>query len=136
MPRELIFSATRKDFRVETFPAGGPGGQHQNKTDSAVRLTHKPTGISAECRSERSQHANKRTAFRKLAAKLVEWVKAQERERQGERERKRETIRTYHAIRGTAKDHRTKVTRPLDATLNGDLDPFIDAMRLKETEAA
>lgn len=121
---------------MDCFQAGGPGGQNQNKVSSGVRITHKPTGISAESRVHRTQGQNKKAAFHKVADLLLEWVKRRERERQGERERKKETIRTYHAIRGTVKDHRTKVVRPFQPTLDGDLDPFIEAMRLQEVEAA
>lgn len=124
--RQLVFSATKKDFKVETFPAGGPGGQHQNKTDSAVRITHVESGISAECRSERSQHYNKRTAFEKLVRRLIDhYVKQEQKERFAAG---KETIRTYHEPRGTAKDHRTGVTLPLKNVLDGDIDKFIDAM--------
>ena len=66
---ELCF--TRKDFRVDTFRAQGKGGQHRNKTDSAVRITHIATGISAECSEERSQLKNKKVAFNKLAKKMM-----------------------------------------------------------------
>lgn len=65
MGRELLFSVTRKDFRIDTFRAGGKGGQKQNKTSSGVRITHKESGAVGESREERSQHANKRRAFRR-----------------------------------------------------------------------
>lgn len=64
--RELLFSLTKKDFEVQTFRAGGPGGQHQNKTDSAVRIVHPASGAVGESRSDRSQHRNKELAFRRL----------------------------------------------------------------------
>ncbi len=65
---ELLFSLTRKDFTVQTFKSGGPGGQHQNKTDSGVRIIHKESGARGESREERSQARNKKIAFRRLAA--------------------------------------------------------------------
>lgn len=76
MPKEKLFSITKKDFDIQTFKAGGPGGQHQNKTDSGVRIIHKETGISAESRSEKSQTQNKRIALRRLVnnPKFKAWL--------------------------------------------------------------
>lgn len=76
MPRELLFSVTRKDFDVQTFCSGGPGGQHQNKTESGVRIVHPESGAIGESRSERSQHQNKRIAFKRLAnsQKFMVWI--------------------------------------------------------------
>jgi len=104
MARVPIMSWTRKDFRVDTFRAGGKGGQHQNKTDSAVRITHIDTGLSAESREERSQPLNKKIAFRKLADKMIEHYFPKIRK---DRAPVTDTIRTYHEPRGTVKDHRT-----------------------------
>ena len=130
--RQLIFSARKKDFRVDKFRAGGKGGQHQNVTDSAVRVTHLESGLSAECRSERSQHYNKRMAFRKLARRLIDhYCKDEQKERFSAG---KETIRTYHEPRGTAKDHRTGVTLPLDKVLDGDIDQFVEAMLEKDLD--
>lgn len=77
--REPIFRLTKKDFEIQTFRSGGPGGQHQNKTESGVRIIHRPSGAIGECRSERSQHQNKQLAFRRLCAdpKLLLWAKIQ-----------------------------------------------------------
>lgn len=132
MERELIFSARRKDFRVDTFHAGGKGGQHQNATDSGVRITHIDTGISAESRSERSQHHNKKIAFRKLTARLYAYVMAKDNESCHKRQDER--IRTYHAVRGTVKDHRTGLVRSYKKTLDGDLDEFIEAAGIQLSE--
>lgn len=66
--KELLFSVTKKDLVIQTFKAGGKGGQSQNKTDSGVRITHPPSGAKGESRTERSQHRNKKLAFRRLAA--------------------------------------------------------------------
>ncbi len=70
MSRKLLFSVTRKDFDIQTFRSGGPGGQHQNKTDSGVRIIHKESGISAESRSHKSQLQNKRAAFDRLVKNI------------------------------------------------------------------
>lgn len=74
--RKLLFSLTKKDFKLQAFPAGGPGGQHQNKTSSAIRITHPASGAQAESRSERSQHQNKKLAFERLMEnpKFKMWV--------------------------------------------------------------
>ena len=76
MAKELLFSVTRKDLEVTTFRAGGPGGQHQNKVETGVRIVHRESGAVGESRSERSQHANRRLALRRLAAsrKFRLWV--------------------------------------------------------------
>jgi protein subunit release factor A len=66
MARELLFSITKKDFKIDTFRSGGKGGQHQNTTDSGVRLTHIESGAVGESRDERSQHSNKKTALERL----------------------------------------------------------------------
>lgn len=64
--KELLYSLTKKDFKVQTFKSGGPGGQHQNKTDSGVRITHIESGAVGECRNTKSQHQNKKIAFTRL----------------------------------------------------------------------
>ena len=64
--KELLYSLTKKDFKIQTFKSGGPGGQHQNKTDSGVRITHIESGAVGECRNTKSQHQNKKIAFTRL----------------------------------------------------------------------
>lgn len=96
---------TKKDFRVDTFRAGGPGGQNQNKRDSACRITHIETGISAESREHRTQEMNKKAAFHKLADKLIEHFypkKNTDRYAAGT-----ETVRTYHEPDDRVTDHET-----------------------------
>jgi peptide chain release factor 1 len=103
--RELLFQVRRKDLRIDTFKAGGRGGQHQNKTDSGVRITHIETGISAECRDDRSQHRNRATAFRKLAKLLVAHYTQEEQRARFPGSDK--VVRTYHAPDDRIVDHDT-----------------------------
>lgn len=70
MTRDLLFSLTKKDFEIQTFKSGGKGGQHQNTTDSGVRIIHKDSGAVGECRNEKSQHANKKIAFKRLTENI------------------------------------------------------------------
>ena len=115
--KELVFSASRKDFRVDTFRSGGKGGQHQNKTDSGVRITHIETKLSAESRSSRSQAENKKIAFRKVCDLLVRHVKAN---LMVERVTSDEVIRTYHAPDNRVKDHVSGMTDSYDSVVNKD----------------
>src|SRR5215204_1385587 len=124
-----------EDLQIETYRASGAGGQHVNKTDSAVRITHKPTGVVVQCQNERSQSANKATAMAMLRSKLVERA---ERERQEEIARERGEaqdvnfglqIRSYVLHPYTmVKDHRTDFeVGSADRVLDGDLDGFVHA---------
>ena len=127
-----------KDLRIDTYRAGGAGGQHVNKTDSAVRLTHLPSGIVVQCQNERSQHKNKAQAMKILRAKLYEKARL-EHEAEIERiggERKKidfgSQIRSYtlHPSQ-RVKDHRTEVeVGNAQAVLDGELDPFMRAFLL------
>ncbi len=129
-----------KDLRKETFRSSGAGGQHVNKTESAVRLTHVPSGLVAESQDSRSQQKNYNAALRHLRSRLYE----QEREkRESEREDARRSqissgdrsvkIRTYNFPQGRVTDHRIEYSLyQLEDVLNGDLDPFIERLRLAE----
>jgi len=96
---------TKKDFRVDTFRAGGKGGQHQNTTDSGVRITHTETGISSECRETDSQHRNKKRAFRLLAKKLIGYYYTDEKSRF---QSGKITVRTYNQSNDLVTDMQTK----------------------------
>lgn len=127
-----------KDLKVDTYRAGGPGGQHVNVTDSAVRITHLPTGIVVQCQNERSQFRNREVAMKVLRARLYEYYKEQQMEKlQAIEDSKREIgfgsqIRSYVlAPYRMVKDHRTKEeTGDVDRVLDGDLDNFIKAFML------
>jgi peptide chain release factor 1 len=124
------------DVRIDTFRASGAGGQHINKTDSAVRLTHLPTGIVVECQDGRSQHKNKEQAFRVLAARIKD---KQMREQQAKEAAERkslvgsgdrsERIRTYNFPQGRVTDHRINLTLyKIDFIMDGDLYELTDAL--------
>jgi peptide chain release factor 1 len=121
------------ELRVDTYRASGAGGQHVNKTDSAVRLTHLPTGIVVECQDERSQHKNRARAMSLLKARLLDAERSR-REAAHARTRKllvgtgdrSERIRTYNFPQSRVTDHRINLTLyKLDSVLAGDLDPVI-----------
>ncbi len=123
------------DLRVDTFRASGAGGQHVNKTDSAVRITHIPTGIVVQCQAERSQHRNRENAMKVLRARLYQHYLEQERSKKAELEDKKKKIEWGSQIRSyvlhpytMVKDHRTnQESGNAQAVLDGDLDNFIKA---------
>jgi peptide chain release factor 2 len=131
---ETDLKIDEKDLRIDTYSAGGPGGQHVNKTQSAVRLVHLPTGIVSACQQERSQHMNKKMAMRLLIGKILQQQEAaREKELQKMFGEKGEIafgyqIRSYVLHPYTlVKDHRTEVeTGNAQAVLDGDLDSFIE----------
>ena len=104
MTKTLIFSARKSDFRIDTFCTGGPGGQNQNKREMGVRITHIPTGLSAESRVHRKQLQNRKEAFIKLSRLLVDRVQTS---LLREDLRNLGTIRTYHQVDNRVTDHRT-----------------------------
>jgi len=135
-PDDVEVTVDEKDLRIDTFRAGGKGGQHVNKTDSAVRITHLPTGIVASCQNERSQHQNRVVAMKVLRARLYE---IEEKKRQSEISNMRrsmvgsgdrsEKIRTYNFSQNRITDHRIGLTLyRLDAALDGDLEELIQAL--------
>lgn len=127
------------EIRVDTYRASGAGGQHVNKTDSAIRITHIPTNIVVQCQSERSQHANRDKAFKQLKAKLYEMEMLKRREAQQKLEESKmdigwgSQIRSYVLDQSRIKDLRTNIERTdTQKVLDGDLTEFIEAS-LKES---
>ena len=126
----------KSDLRIDTFRASGAGGQHVNKTDSAIRITHLPSGMVVECQDDRSQHKNKAKALALLAAKLKE-KELEEQQASIASERKilvgsgerSEKIRTYNFPQGRVTDHRIKLTQHnLDQVMDGDIFTICDAL--------
>jgi peptide chain release factor 1 len=132
----------KADLRVDTFRASGAGGQHVNKTDSAIRLTHLPTGVVVECQDERSQHKNKARAMSLLQAKLLDAAQqAQNQETSDARKKlvgsgdRSEKIRTYNYPQGRVTDHRIKLTLyNLAEIMSGDLNAVLQPL-LREYQA-
>ena len=124
------------ELRIDTFRASGAGGQHVNKTDSAIRITHLPTGLVAECQDDRSQHRNKAKAMAVLVARLREKDRAERAEKEAATRKgligsgdRSDRIRTYNFPQGRLTDHRINLTLyRLQAILDGDLDEIIAAL--------
>ncbi len=131
---EVDIEINPADLRIDVYRASGAGGQHVNRTESAVRITHGPSGIVVQCQNDRSQHKNKATAMKQLKAKLYEMEMQQRRvEAQALEETKADIgwgnqIRSYVLDQSRIKDLRTGVeVGNTQAVLNGDLDQFIEA---------
>jgi peptide chain release factor 2 len=133
-----------EDLRIDTFRAGGHGGQHVNVTDSAVRITHLASGIVVQCQNERSQHKNREMAMKVLRSRLYEYELDKRREETRKRDESKLEISFGSQIRSYVlqpyqmiKDHRTKVERgDVDRVLDGDLDEFIRAYLVQRRNAA
>jgi len=132
-----------EDLRIDTYRAGGAGGQHVNKTDSAVRITHLPTGIVVQCQNERSQHSNKDKAFKLLRAKMYDYELAKREEKAHADAKARLKIEWGSQIRSyvlfpyqQVNDHRTELkTSDVAGVLDGDLDELIRTFLLKSANA-
>jgi len=137
---DIQIDIEEKDLRIDTYRASGPGGQHVNKTSSAIRITHLPTGIVVQCQNEKSQHRNKDMALKVLKSKLYEQEKGKLEQKKQERHSNQKEIAWGSQIRSyvfnpyrMVKDHRTKVeVGNLEKVMNGDIDMFINAyLKLK-----
>lgn len=139
---EVEVNIDPKDLKIETMRAGGPGGQKVNKTSSAVRITHLPTGITVRCQDEKSQHKNKAKAMRILRSRLHEAIEEEEREKRSKTRKvqigtgdRSEKIRTYNFPQNRVTDHRINFTLyDLEGVMLGHLEPLIEQLLSVERE--
>ena len=137
---DIVVEINEEDLRIDTFRSSGAGGQHVNKTDSAVRITHLPTGIVVQCQNERSQHKNRAMAMKVLKARLYELKRKEQEEKMEQLHNTKKEIAWGSQIRSyilqpyrLVKDHRTSLEiGNVDAVLDGDLDPLIEAFLLQK----
>ena len=140
---DVAVEILEKDLKVDTYRAGGAGGQHVNRTDSAVRITHIPTGIIVQCQDERSQIKNREKAMRALRAKMYDMLQskadaeyAQDRKSQVGTGDRSERIRTYNFPQGRVTDHRINMTLySLDTFMEGDIGDMLEALRIADQQA-
>ena len=138
VPEDIVVEIDEKDLKVDTYRSSGAGGQHVNKTDSAVRITHMPTGIVVQCQNERSQHKNKATALKILRARLYEKQMEEQSEKLEELHSTKKEIAWGSQIRSyvmhpykMVKDHRTnRVVHAVDRVMDGEIDDFMEAYLL------
>ena len=136
-PSEIQIEIRRDEVRRDTFRSGGPGGQHQNKTESGVRLVHLPTGVVAESRSERSQHKNEEMCWRMLRSRIFEQLQERERAKRAADRKSQvgsgdrsERIRTYNFPQNRVTDHRINLTLyKLDAIIAGNIAEVVGALK-------
>jgi peptide chain release factor 1 len=134
-PEDVEIDLKPEDYRLDLFSASGPGGQHVNKTQSAVRLTHYESGIVVQCQDEKSQHKNKAKALRVLKSRLLDHKRQQEHDKRAQERKtmvgsgdRSERIRTYNFPDNRVTDHRINLTLyKLDSILAGNLQPVLDA---------
>ncbi len=140
-PKKTEINISPADLRIDTYKAGGPGGQYVNKTESAIRITHMPTGVVVTCQSERNQQQNKETAMSILGARLLQRqeesdlssLSAERKEQIGWAKRS-EKVRTYNYPQNRITDHRIdKSWHNLEVIVNGDLEPIVKAFKKPAT---
>jgi peptide chain release factor 2 len=137
---DIAVEIREEDLRIDTFRSSGAGGQHVNKTESAVRITHLPTGIVVQCQNERSQHKNRAMAMKVLRARLYELKRKEQEEKMEKLYSQKKDIAWGSQIRSyilqpyrLVKDHRTNLEiGNVEAVLDGELDPFIEAYLLQK----
>ena len=137
---EIVVDVDEKDLRIDTYRARGAGGQHVNKTSSAVRITHMPTGIVVQCQQEKSQHRNKEMAMKVLKARLYQNEKEKQEEKMREIHESKDDIAWGNQIRSyvlqpyqMVKDHRTNIEiGNVNSVLDGEIDEFIEGVLLKK----
>ena len=135
-PNPVEVNMDPRDLRIDTMRAGGPGGQSVNTTDSAVRIVHKPTGLTVQCQDEKSQHKNREKAMRVLAARLLDLKQAEQHAAESEARKamvgsgdRSERIRTYNFPQNRLTDHRINLTLyKLDAIMQGDVQELVNAL--------
>jgi peptide chain release factor 2 len=140
LDNEIVVQVDEKDLRIDVFRASGAGGQHVNKTSSAVRITHLPTGIVVQCQQEKSQHRNKEMALKVLKARLYQHEKRKQDEKFQELHDSKDEIAWGNQIRSyvlhpyqLVKDHRINLEiGNVNSVLDGDLDPFIEGVLLSQ----
>ena len=139
---EIVIDVDEKDLRIDVFRASGAGGQHVNKTSSAIRITHLPSGIVVQCQQEKSQHRNRDLAMKVLKARLHQQEKQKQDDKLQQLHEGKDDIAWGSQIRSyvlhpyqMVKDHRTKLEKGnVNGVLDGDLDPFIESMLLARKE--
>ena len=140
---DIEITIEEKDLKIDTYRSGGAGGQHVNKTESAIRITHLPTGIVVACQDERSQIKNREKAMKTLKSKLYDHFQSQAEKEYSEARRmqvgtgdRSERIRTYNFPQGRVTDHRIGLTLySLDTFMDGDIEEMIEALRLADQTA-